>query len=71
LFRLQTFKKVTRIVAKDFKTVDGTKTAGMNTSVLGLMSYNVERLYTVAVYFRSLPTADEGKGCAVVLFIVR
>jgi len=50
---------VPRIVAKDFKMVNGTKTAGMNTSVLGLMSYNVESLYMAAVYFRSLPPADE------------
>jgi len=51
--------------------VNGTKTADMNTPVLGLMSYNVERLHTADVYFRSLPQADEGKECAVVLFIVR
>jgi hypothetical protein len=59
LVRIQTFKNVTRIVAKYFKMGKRTKAAGMNTSVLGLMSYNVERLYTAAVYFRSIPPADE------------
>lgn len=64
LVRLQTFKNVTCIVAKYFKMVSETKRAGINTSVLGLMSCNAERLYMAAVNFRSLPPADEWKVCS-------
>jgi hypothetical protein len=61
LVRLQTFKNVTRIFAKDFKMVSEKKTAGIKTWVLGLMSYCGTFIYSGGK-FSQPPTSRRMKG---------